>query len=229
MQGIAAGITSYTHTTNVHNKAGLRSVTQAVEQCESSEVGQVRPRQRSQNHHPVCHSHMLPHIPNVVSHHAQVPPLLSLLTLLRFVALYLSIYTYVQPGPHLLPFLTQLHQCVLHAIIPLKEQPLNTLPSCCLIAFLFSTPNNTLCQTPQHHMLVEDIPQHLRQKFPWLYRRHNSLQTTLWSPWSKGGTTWKNDWPRDNTSCRLQHRQLSNCCIQHSASKHIFFWVPCLV
>ena len=42
-------------------------------------------------------------------------------------------------GPHLLPFLTQLHRRVLHAVTLEYAQPQNSRPTCCLTASLFST------------------------------------------------------------------------------------------
>ena len=44
-------------------------------------------------------------------------------------------FLHLQPGPHLLPFLTQLHRHVLHAVT--HEQPRNSRPTCCLTASLF--------------------------------------------------------------------------------------------
>ena len=48
---------------------------------------------------------------------------------------------HLQPGPHLLPFLTQLHRRVLHAVTLEHEQPRNSRPTCCLTASL--SPNHT--------------------------------------------------------------------------------------
>ena len=57
-------------------------------------------------------------------------------------------FLHLQPGPHLLPFLTQLHHRVLHAVTLEHEQPLNSRPTCCLTASLFSTDSQSHSSFP---------------------------------------------------------------------------------
>ena len=57
-------------------------------------------------------------------------------------------FLHLQPGPHLLPFLTQLHHHVLHAVTLEHEQPRNSRPRCCLTASLFSTDSQSHSSFP---------------------------------------------------------------------------------
>ena len=100
-------------------------------------------RQGSQNHHPLHRSHTLPHIPFSASHHAALPLSTNLSELrccvpVELGALLQFLHLHVQPGPHLLPFLTQQHLHVLHAVTLEHEQPRNSRPTC-LTASLFPT------------------------------------------------------------------------------------------
>ena len=64
-------------------------------------------------------------------------------------------YMYIQPGPHLLPFLTQLHLHVLHAVTLEHEQPQNSRPTCCLTASLF--PTDSQSHSSYHLRLCNNI------------------------------------------------------------------------
>ena len=60
----------------------------------------------------------------------------------------LGVLLHLQPGPHLLPFLTQLHHRVLHAVTLEHEQPRNSRPTCCLTASLFPTDSQSHSSFP---------------------------------------------------------------------------------
>ena len=57
-------------------------------------------------------------------------------------------FLHLQPGPHLLPFLTQLHRRVLHAVTLEHEQHRNSRPTCCLTASLFPTDSQSHSSFP---------------------------------------------------------------------------------
>ena len=100
-------------------------------------------QQRSHSQNPHHHSHTLHH--NVLlselscNSHLLFYRIWAWLLCTVPVALGVLPFLHIQPGPHLLPFLTQLHHHVLHAVTLEHEQPRNSRPSCCITAFLFST------------------------------------------------------------------------------------------